>query len=207
MLVKICGITNVDDAMCATELGADALGFIFVSSSPRYVQLSHAAKIIHIVKGCYGTKAPLCVGVFVNADRIRISEVLQRVPLDCLQFHGDEQANDLKGYTQTVWKAFRVSEYFEAEVVKQYPIDVCVLDTYDPLSFGGTGKAFNWEKAVEVKKYRKVILSGGLHPGNVLQAYEQVQPFGIDVNSGVEFAPGKKDHQKLRLLFKIMERG
>lgn len=207
MLVKICGITNLDDAYCATDLGADALGFIFVPSSPRHVQVVQAEKIVHAVKTRYGTKAPLCVGVFVNATRTTINEVVQRVPLDCLQFHGDETVNDMKGYSQAIWKVFRVSEYFDPNVVKQYPVDTCVFDTYDPLTYGGTGKVFNWEKAIEAKKYCRVILSGGLNPGNILQAFEIVHPYGVDVNSGVESYPGKKDHQKMKLLFHILGRG
>lgn len=206
MLVKICGITNSEDALLAAELGASALGFIFVRTSPRYIVPETAATIIRTVQARLGNNAPLFVGVFANTVRKDIHEVLHRVPLDCLQFHGDEQPEELIGYDQQVWKAFRVGEDFDVKILSRYSdsVEACLLDAYDPASYGGTGKTFNWQKAEEAKKCVKIILSGGLKPHNILNAITTVAPYGVDVNSGVEKMPGKKDPEKLRQLFSLL---
>lgn len=204
MLVKICGITNLDDALLAAELGATALGFIFVHTSPRYTFPENAAAILRTVRQEFGAKAPLMVGVFVNTPREEILKILHVVSLDCLQFHGDEHPHELQGYEQRVWKAFRVSEKFQAESMLQYAAEAYVLDAYDPASYGGTGKTFNWQKAYDAKRYANIILSGGLKPQNILTAIRKVAPYGVDINSGVELVPGKKDHEKLRQLFSLL---
>ncbi|HOV99449.1 MAG TPA: phosphoribosylanthranilate isomerase [Bacteroidota bacterium] len=206
MIIKICGITQEKDALYASELGATALGFIFVSTSPRYIEPAIAADIYQAVKVRFGEQSPQFVGVFVNATRSYINDVLQEVPLDCIQFHGDELPNEIQGYSQRIWKAFRVSNAFQPLILKDYDAEACVLDTYESQMYGGTGRTFNWRKAVEAKQYCNVILSGGLCSQNIHSAIEVVQPYGIDVNSGVELSPGKKDHKKLELLFQELQR-
>ncbi len=205
MLVKICGITNIEDALFVTECGADALGFIFVRTSPRYIDPIRAHTIIETVRCYCSLKKTLFVGVFVNSSRQDVNEVLKQCALDCLQFHGEEQPSDVEGYSQKVWKAFRVSDSFDCRVLTPYKVHAYLLDTYDVALYGGTGKTFNWQKAVEAKAYGNIILSGGLKPQNVLKAIETVQPYGIDVNSGVESEPGKKDHQKVKKLFELLK--
>lgn len=204
MLVKICGITNLEDALLASELGAAALGFIFVRTSPRYIPPAEATVIVEGVRKRFGTASPFFVGVFVNAARQEIEQVQNIVSLECLQFHGDEPPEELLDYNQRVWKAFRVGENFQPQTLTSYTADAWLLDAYDPSLYGGTGKTFNWEKAIEAKKYANIILSGGLKPQNILNAIATVQPYGIDVNSGVETSPGKKDPEKLRHLFSLL---
>jgi phosphoribosylanthranilate isomerase len=196
MLIKICGITNVEDAQRVVDLGANALGFVFVPSSPRNVGLEIAASIISHLPSTI-TK----VGVFVNEQPSVITSIIEQTGITCLQFHGDEAPEALHGYRLPVWKAFRVSSTFDVAVVGSYSADAYLLDTFSSKSYGGTGKTFDWRIAAQAKQYGKIILSGGLNPQNVADAVRTVQPFGIDVNSGVEASPGKKDAAKLKKLF------
>jgi phosphoribosylanthranilate isomerase len=201
MLVKICGITNLEDAERAIEYGADALGFIFVPASPRYVPTEIAASIISRLPSTVQK-----VGVFVNESERKIHSMIEQTGITHLQFHGDEMPDDLAGYTLPVWKAFRVSPAFDVAVISKYSADAYLLDTFSSKSYGGTGKTFDWRIAARVKQYGNIILSGGLNPHNVADAVRTVQPYGIDVNSGVEATPGKKDAAKLKKLFDELKR-
>jgi phosphoribosylanthranilate isomerase len=196
MLVKICGITNLEDAQRAIDLGANALGFIFASSSPRNVHPDTVASIISHLPSSIKK-----VGVFVNETRESINSIIKQTDITCLQFHGDELPEDLSGYTLPVWKAFHVLSTFDVSVVAKYSASAYLLDTFSSKTYGGTGKTFDWHIAAQAKQYGNVILSGGLNSQNVAEAVLTVQPFGIDVNSGVEASPGKKDAAKLEKLF------
>jgi len=197
VIVKICGITNPEDARIAVDLGADALGFIFVPSSPRFIRPDAAAEILD----SFPTSLRKA-GVFVNAKREEILAVLKKTGINCLQLHGDELPDDTQGYSVPVWKAFRVADSFDPGVLDRYPVDAFVLDAFQPKMYGGTGKTFDWRHAVEARKHYRIILGGGLTPDNIVRAVETVRPFGVDVNSGVERSPGKKDAALLKKLFK-----
>ena len=199
MKVKICGITNLEDAHLAVDAGADALGFIFVPSSPRYVEPAHAKKIIQ-------TFPPFVtpVGVFADAKREEVNRIVDTSGVRCVQFHGDEYPMDIAGYTLPVIKAFRVKLGFDVQRLKNSPTRTFLLDTFVDGMQGGTGKTFDWSIAIEAKQFGEIILSGGLNPQNVADAVAIVQPYAIDVNSGVESSPGKKDENKLKELFSAL---
>ncbi len=199
MRVKVCGITNLEDAHMAVNAGAAALGFIFVHSSPRYIEPVLANEIIR-------TLPPFVtpVGVFADVRREKVQRIVRASGVLCIQFHGDENAADLAGYTQPVIKAFRVSSEFDVQQLKKFPTKMFLLDTFVDGMHGGTGKTFDWAIAIEAKQYGEIILSGGLNPDNVANAIATVQPYAIDVNSGVESSPGKKDGSKLKELFSAL---
>ncbi|OIO38123.1 MAG: hypothetical protein AUJ75_03205 [Candidatus Omnitrophica bacterium CG1_02_49_10] len=191
--IKICGITNIDDAALAAELGADALGFIF-AESPRRVSPAQAALI------SAGLKAgALKTGVFVDEDIDTVKEIARKCRLDILQFHGRESpayCSGFKGFK--VIKAFRVKEESDLRRLKDYEADYYLLDTYAEGLSGGTGKAFDWSLAKKAKEMvSPIILSGGLNPANILSALDKVRPFGVDASSGLESSPGVKDHKLL----------
>jgi phosphoribosylanthranilate isomerase len=196
MRVKICGITRLVDALAAVEAGASAVGFIFVPSTKRFIAPDQAAAIIKKIPPFVTT-----VGVLANAERGWINEVLQITRVTALQFHGKESPDDTKGYPVPVYKAFRVSESFNPSVLGNYPGPAYLLDTHVDGTPGGTGKTFDWAVAVRAKEYGRIILAGGINPDNVEDAIRQVEPYAIDVSSGVEETPGKKSHEKLRMLF------
>lgn len=193
LFVKICGITNLEDAQHAVCCKADAVGFIFYEESPRFIPHNRAAEIVkklpeHVSK----------IGVFVNADRKFIHEVVSHVNLSAVQLYGNEGPDDLVNYEASVIKVFRIKDDFDVEVMRNYIVDAFLLDTHKEGMLGGTGRTFNWNLAVAAKEYGKIILSGGLTSENVEEAVRFVQPYGVDVSSGVEASPGKKDPQKVR---------
>ncbi len=192
--IKICGITNVDDARLAAELGADALGFIFYPQSPRSVTMERAAEI------CLQLPPFLLrVGVFVNAPLRAVRQTVALCGLDAVQFHGEETPEYCRQFTGRRFKAIRMRDRAGVLAGSEYDVDALVLDTYTAGQRGGTGQTFDWSLAVEVKRLGKpVILSGGLTPENVADAIRQVQPYAVDVASGVECESGKKDPEKLR---------
>lgn len=200
MKVKVCGITNLEDAHMAVNAGAAALGFIFVHSSPRYIEPVNAKEIIQ-------TLPPFVtpVGVVADEKREEVNRIIAGSGVRCIQFHGNEDAADLAGYTQPVIKAFRVRGGFDVQQLKTFPTGTFLLDTFVDGMQGGTGRVFDWSIAVEAKKYGKIILSGGLNPENVAEAVAIVQPYAIDVSSGVESLPGKKDEYKLKKLFSALQ--
>jgi phosphoribosylanthranilate isomerase len=192
--VKICGITNLADAQAAVEARADALGFNFYEKSPRYVSPKTAAAISKQL-------APFVmrVGVFVNAAADLVLRAIGEAGLTMLQFHGDEPPEFCTQFGLMSMKAFRIrEEKFLAELTN-YQTDAFLLDAFSPEARGGTGETFNWDLAIEAQKFGKpIFLAGGLTPENVAEAVKKVQPFGVDVSSGVEISPGKKDHAKMR---------
>lgn len=191
--IKICGITNPEDATAAVEAGADALGFMFYEPSPRAVEIEAVAKIVQ--------KLPLWVlkvGVFVNPEPELVMTALGNCGLNLLQFHGEESPDFCASFGVMSMKAFRIKDAKSLEQIPNYRTDVYLLDSHVAGKPGGTGEKFNWDLAVEAKKFGKpIFLAGGLTPQNVGEAVRQVQPYGVDVSSGVESSPGKKDHQKI----------
>ena len=199
MKVKICGITNMDDALLAAELGADALGFIFVKTSPRHIRLSAARKIIQELPPFV-----IPVGVVADAEHDEILELIDETGICCVQLHGNESPKQLAKFPVPVYKSFRVDKEFNLEILQRYKGSAYLLDTHIDGVLGGTGKTFDWDIAVKAKAYGRIILAGGLTPENIAEAVKKVQPYAVDVNSGVESATGKKDRNKLERLFKTI---
>lgn len=192
--VKICGVRTLEEAQAAIDAGADALGFNFWPRSPRYIELEAARNIIAAI-------SPLvaCVGVFVNEAPQLIRETVLKLGLSAVQLHGDESPEFCASFDAVkVIKAVRVTEGFDAATLKNYPVAAILLDAGVKGSYGGTGRRFDWRAAVEAKQYASIILAGGLTEDNVAEAITQVRPAAIDVCSGVEAEPGRKDLEKLR---------
>ena len=195
--VKICGITNWADAAAALDAGANALGFNFYAPSPRYIPPSHARTIVsHMPPGVDA------VGVFVNASFAEADEIGLAIDLDVLQLHGEETPEAVAKFSES-WpliKAFRVSPEFRAEQLASYRshTDFFLLDGFSEDAHGGTGQPFDWSVARDAKQYGRIFLSGGLTPETVGEAIRQVRPFAVDVCSGVEASPGKKDAARVR---------
>jgi len=196
--VKICGITNLADAQAAVEAGADALGFNFYEKSPRQIPTAAAAEISR------GLPAyTLRTGVFVNPSAELVRRAIGECGLKLLQFHGDEAPDFCLQFGLMSMKAFRIRDAGALQELSKYRTDVWLLDAYAPDAFGGTGEKFNWDLAIEAQRPGKpVFLAGGLTPENVAKAVQQVQPFGVDVSSGVESSPGRKDHARVRAFIK-----
>ena len=193
--IKICGITNSEDASAALESGADALGFVFYPKSPRSITPQIAKSIISSLPPFVTT-----VGVFVDENISSLNKVVADTGLDIVQLHGSESP-EYCNLAKKVIKAIRIKELSDLALLNEYKAaSAFLLDTYSPAVIGGTGQVFNWEIAVEAKKLGRIILAGGLNPDNIEEAVKVVQPYGIDVSSGVEGSKkGKKDHKKLRL--------
>ena len=188
MIVKICGITNLDDALAATDGGATALGFNFYPESPRYIAPERAAAIIErLPAGIWN------VGVFVNESRLL--EIARIAGLDIVQLHGDEPPTAIP-VSIRAWKAFRVTGSFEISAIEDYRTEAVLLDGPAP----GTGQGFDW--ALAAGSGRKIILAGGLDENNVKRAIEAVRPWGVDACSKLEVSPGRKDHVKLSRFLK-----
>lgn len=192
--VKICGITNPGDAQAAVEARADALGFVFYEKSPRHLTIPAAAGISKQLPGFV-----MRVGVFVNALKADVLRAIGECGLNLLQFHGDEPPEYCSQFGLMSMKAFRMRGAETLKELTNYKTDAWLLDAYSPEAVGGTGEKFNWDLAVEAQKFCKpIFLAGGLTPENVAEAVRKVRPFGVDVSSGVEISPGKKDHAKVR---------
>jgi phosphoribosylanthranilate isomerase len=193
--IKICGITNSDDALAAVAAGADALGFMFYQPSQRHIALATAGEIIRALPPFVAR-----VGVFVDATEEFVRRAWGECGLDTLQFHGSEPPEFCRKFAPAkVIKAFRIAGLESLRAVPAYDTHAWLLDSYVAGAPGGTGAKFNWSLAAEAKKLgRPIILAGGLTPQNVAEAVRQVGPFGVDVSSGVESAPGKKDPRKIR---------
>ncbi len=192
--IKICGITNLNDALAAIEYGADSIGFVFQSQSPRAIMAETAKSVVSSLPPFITT-----VGVFVDEDKTVIEKIINEVGLDIVQLHGSEPPVACR-ICRKVIKAIRVKDLTALEPLNTYEVAAFLLDTYSPYSIGGTGQIFNWDIAVEAKKFGRIILAGGLTPDNVEEAIKWVQPYGIDVASGVEGnKKGRKDHNKLKL--------
>ncbi len=195
--VKICGITNYDDAAAAVDAGADALGFVFFRESPRYLSLEEAGSIIRHLPPFVAT-----VGVFVNEDPARVEEIASGAGLSVVQLHGEESAGACRAIagSRRVVKAFRVRSPESLDELVEYKdhVSAFLLDTYSAAAYGGTGEVFNWDIALEAKQHGRIILAGGLTPENVGDAVRHVRPYAVDVSSGVEAGKGRKDHLRLQ---------
>jgi phosphoribosylanthranilate isomerase len=201
--VKICGITNLDDALLAAALGADALGFIFYPKSPRYLPPEAAREIM-------AQLPPLVtsVGVFVDEDAAVVRDLAARVGLDWVQVHGQESPEYCRSLGRRVLKGFRIQDASSLQELApfQSAVQAFLLDTFKKGQVGGTGETFDWEVAREAKKYGQIVLAGGLTPDNVDQAIKIAQPQAVDTASGTEAAPGRKDPEKLRSFFSSVKR-
>lgn len=191
--VKICGITNIGDALVAVNYGADALGFVFYKGSPRYISPDGAKDII-----CQLPPFVVTVGVFVDEDIRVIEKTVKHVSLSVVQLHGNEPP-EMCHKVGRVIKAIRARELSDLGPLKEYRVPAFLLDAYTPDLYGGTGLTFNWDVAVDAKQFGNIILAGGLNPDNIEKAVKWVRPYGVDVSSGVEEEKGKKDHRKLKL--------
>jgi phosphoribosylanthranilate isomerase len=191
--IKICGITNEQDALAAARFGADALGFIF-APSPRRISPEKARQIIRALPPMVQT-----VGVFVDEDLGEVSSVAEICGLDILQFHGSESAEYCESFDQRVIKGVRLRKRQDLKGLAKYAgvVQALLLDTYLPDKVGGSGITFNWQWAVEAGKYGRIILAGGLNPQNVAAAISMVKPYGVDASSCLEQSPGVKDHEKM----------
>jgi len=196
--VKICGITNALDALAALEAGADLLGFVFYENSPRHISVRDAAKIMRELPP-FAVKA----GVFVDASEDLVMRAIGDCGLNLLQFHGSETPEYCAQFGIMNMKAFRIRDSKSLKILPTYPTDAWLLDAFSADKMGGTGERFNWNIAVEATKLgRPIFLAGGLTPANVAEAVKKVRPYGVDVSSGVEAEPGKKDHQKVKEFIK-----
>lgn len=201
--IKICGITNYDDAAMAVDLGVDALGFNF-ADSPRRISSDNARSIIRKLPPFVKN-----VGIFVNEDINKIKDIVEYCGLDNVQLHGDESPETCEYFMPRTIKALKIKDDCTSEQYKQYKakVNAFLLDTYSKKVAGGTGKTFNWDIAVEMKTLGvPIILAGGLNPSNIGEAIQKVNPYGLDVGSGVEEKPGKKDHELMRELFENLRK-
>jgi phosphoribosylanthranilate isomerase len=191
--VKICGVTSIADALVAAEAGADMIGLMFYEHSPRHITLEKAAEISRALPPFV-----LRVGVFVNPDEAQVMEAISACGLNLLQFHGDEESDFCTQFGLMSVKALRMRDEESLKQLENFNTDAFLLDAHSKSGLGGTGEKFNWDLAIEAQKFGKpIFLAGGLTPENVAKAVRQVQPFAVDVSSGVESAPGKKDKVKV----------
>jgi phosphoribosylanthranilate isomerase len=200
VLVKVCGITRQEDAEVAIGLGARALGFLFWPRSPRFIEPARA-------RGIVATLPPFVtpVGLFVNQPLEEVNAIAADVGLGAVQLHGDETVEYAARIARPVVKALSIVHQGDLTTVGGWPLRVVpLLDAHDPEQRGGTGRTVNWDLAANVAARRPVLLAGGLRPENVREAISRVRPFGIDVSSGVESAPGIKDHERLMAFFEAI---
>lgn len=191
--IKICGITNIEDAFLAVDLGIDALGFIFYRKSKRYISPERARDII--------LKLPpftTPVGVFVNQDMKELHAIRKEVGFDVFQLHGDESPEYCRELGVNVIKVIRVQKEIAPRDIEIYPTNAILFDTYSPNEYGGTGESFNWLLLEGMHVSKHFILSGGLNSENVDKAIQIVNPYAVDVTSGVEDYPGKKNKDRLK---------
>jgi phosphoribosylanthranilate isomerase len=199
--VKICGITNVADGLAAVEAGADMIGLMFYERSPRNITLATAAEIARVLPPFV-----VKVGVFVNPGEDIVMRAIGDCGVSLLQFHGEETPEFCTQFGVMSMKAFRVRGPETLAELPKYQTDAWLLDAYSPDTYGGTGAEFNWDLALEAAQFgRPIFLAGGLTPENVAEAVRRVQPFGVDVSSGVESAPGKKAHAKVRAFIEAVK--
>jgi len=192
--IKICGITNLNDALTAVNLGVDALGFVFYPQSPRFIFPDKAKKI--------SRKIPpftLCIGVFVNARKDEVLQIARECRLDGLQFHGNESPEYCSSFSAyKVIKSFALKTRSDLKSITHYNVHAILIDAYDPAHHGGTGKRADWKLAIEAKSFGPLILAGGLSESTVHEAMKILNPYAVDVSSSVEKRPGVKDTVKMR---------
>jgi phosphoribosylanthranilate isomerase len=200
--IKICGIKTVDDALAAIDLGADLIGFNFYPKSPRYVEVGMCRNIMSRVRN---NGRVTCVGVFVNASVDEIHATMDTCGLNLAQLHGDETVEFMKSLQESSFKAFRGMPAdvngFARDDAPAFLVDASVKGLY-----GGSGVTADWDGAAELAKKYPLLLAGGLTPENVAEAFRRVKPWGVDVASGVESAPGKKDAAKMSAFVKAVKR-
>ena len=188
MILKVCGITNAPDAEAALAAGANAIGFNFYPKSPRYIAPERAAAI--------DTPGARRVGVFVNEDPLRITEIARIARLDVAQLHGDEEVGKaVSPGGVALWKALRVGEGFSFELYRDLPVEALLLDGPAAELYGGSGRSFDWRVAAD--SGRRIIVAGGLDASNVARAIALARPWGVDACSRIESSPGIKDHRKM----------
>lgn len=187
--VKICGITNIDDAKGAVAAGADALGFVFHPASPRYVAPEEVADIVAALPPFVST-----VGLFVNLPAVKIHQIMVQTGLQLIQLHGDETPADCHLHPPySVIKALRVRDEHSLNHLDDYPVAALLLDAWSDEHYGGSGRQFDWQLVSRATMNKPLILAGGLNPANVATAIQLVNPYAVDVSSGVEREPGHKD--------------
>ncbi len=199
--IKICGITNLDDALFAAECGADALGFIFYKKSPRYVAPEKAAEIIAQLPPFITP-----VAVVVNEREEKIRNIQFTTGIKVLQFHGDERPEFCERFANRVIKSFQVKDKESIKSMAHYHVNALLLDSYKDGARGGTGVTFDWHLAVVAKTFGRLVLAGGLNPENVTEAIKLVQPYAVDVAGGVEREPGIKDHALVKKFIAAVRR-
>lgn len=196
MRIKICGITNLEDALVCVDNGADALGFIFYEMSPRFILPEAAFEIIQKIPPFI-----FKVGVFVDEKIENVNSIARQTGLNAVQLHGNEAPDYNENIFPPVIKSFRVNENFNWSLIGRYKNCGILLDTYSPQAMGGTGKSFNWD-FIPGGIRNKIILSGGISINNLERVLNEVNPAAIDVSSSLELMPGKKDHQKIKSFMK-----
>lgn len=201
--VKICGFTRVEDAVCAAHLGVDAIGLVFYPPSTRNVDIDQAIAIVNALPAFITT-----VGLFVDEQEARIREVLSRVSIDCLQFHGDEPPEACERYGKPYIKAISMRDGVDVDALSKLYDRAAglLLDAYHPGLKGGSGNRFDWD-LIPCQCAKSIVLAGGLDPSNVLQAITNVQPYAVDVSSGVESEKGIKDAAKMKAFMRIINEG
>jgi len=200
MRVKICGTTNLKDALLSVELGADALGFIFYDKSKRFIQYYEAKAIIDQLP-----QSVLKVGVFVNSEIEEVNSAADRIDLSMVQLHGDETPLYVKQIEKPVIKGFRIDNNFDFALLDEYENCTFLLDNFSKKEYGGTGKSFDWTLIPEALK-DKIILAGGVSSKNIEEIFVNIKPNGVDLVSSVEKYPGKKDEEKLKEFFNIVNK-
>ena len=195
MRVKICGITNYDDAKLCCDLGVDALGFIIYKSSKSHIQIDEAKKIIKKLPAFVSK-----IGVFVNESSQNINSISNQIKLNGIQLHGEESPKFIEEINLPVIKTFRINSAFDFSKLEKYNNCNFLLDTHSTEEYGGTGKVFNWE-IIPAEIRNKIILAGGVSIVNIEHIYKNIQPAAVDLSSSVEEYPGKKDHKKLKEFF------
>jgi phosphoribosylanthranilate isomerase len=193
--VKVCGITNLEDALLCEAEGADALGFIFYNKSKRYIK-PHTTK--EIIK--YLSPFTMKVGVFVNESPDFINETAGNLRLNAVQLHGEEAPDTVNRINFPVIKSFRINGEFDFSIVKQYPVSSFLFDTFSNSEYGGTGKTFNW-KLIPDELKSKIILAGGISINNIEEIVNNFKPAAVDLSSSLEDRPGKKDKEKVKEFF------
>jgi phosphoribosylanthranilate isomerase len=198
--VKICGITNKEDALFAAECGAAALGFIFYPASPRYIKPEDARKIISDLPG-----EVIKVCIFVNEKAEEIKKTVKYCSIDMIQLHGDESSEYCRQFPASIIiKAVELKNVDDLKHALSYNVAAILVDSRHAGLYGGTGKKANWDLATALRNKKPLILSGGLNQENILEALRTVRPAAVDINSGVEIWPGRKDHEKLSRIFNII---
>jgi phosphoribosylanthranilate isomerase len=195
MKVKICGITNLEDALICESLGANALGFIFYDESKRRIDVTAAKEIIHKL-----SPFTMKVGVFVNENPDTVNRIIHDVSLNTAQLHGDEEPEYLEKIYAARIKTFRIKNNFNFESLNRYKNCGYLLDTFSQIEYGGTGKRFNWEM-IPISLRDKIILAGGISTDNIEQIFNEINPTAIDILSSLEIEPGKKDKKKVEEFF------